>query len=413
MRPRSVIVFAITALLLAMPAAGGTSETAFTYQGRLRDGGVPANGAYNIDFRLWNAAGGGAQVGATVSLLGHPVAAGLITAPLDFGPTPFKGTPLWLEITIDGNTLSPRQALTGTPMSASTRGLIVDAQGRVGIGTSNPWTDLSINSGGLGVYDDTGAGVVFTTDRFEIHRGLNEDPAYGYDGSNDEHTFFTGGSATMKIDENGDVSLGPVPAPSTGKLNVHTSTNAYAIYGINTGLVGFGVYGQTTNSGSIAIQGVADGVNGTAIRGIATDDVAFPKAIVGISFSPTGYDFYASGAGMDYGSPSSIRWKRNIEPIHDPLAIVEQIRGVYFDWDEEHGGQHAIGFIGEEVGAVLPEVVAYEPDCAFVSGMDYSKLTPLLVEAVKALRAENREIREQNEALRERLERLEARVENP
>ena len=44
--------------------------------------------------------------------------------------------------------------------------------------------------------------------------------------------------------------------------------------------------------------------------------------------------------------------------------------------------------IAEEVGEVLPEVVQYEENGVDAIGMDYSKMTPLLVEAVNALRSE-------------------------
>jgi len=42
------------------------------------------------------------------------------------------------------------------------------------------------------------------------------------------------------------------------------------------------------------------------------------------------------------------------------LDKVLNIRGVYFDWDEEHGGQQDMGFIAEEIGEYIPEVVSYE-----------------------------------------------------
>ena len=41
----------------------------------------------------------------------------------------------------------------------------------------------------------------------------------------------------------------------------------------------------------------------------------------------------------------------------------------------------------EEVGKVLPEIVQYEDD-VHACAMDYSKVTPLVLEAVKALKAE-------------------------
>jgi len=78
--------------------------------------------------------------------------------------------------------------------------------------------------------------------------------------------------------------------------------------------------------------------------------------------------------------------RRNVGRIEDPLGKVAQIRGVRFVWDAEHGGGEDVGMIAEEVGEVLPEIVQYEENGVDAIGMDYSKLTPLLVEAVKALK---------------------------
>ena len=75
--------------------------------------------------------------------------------------------------------------------------------------------------------------------------------------------------------------------------------------------------------------------------------------------------------------------------------------------------------IAEEVGAVLPEIVQYDENGIDAIGMDYSKLTPLLVEAVTALRSEQHqqlaekddeigELRTANAALESRLTQLEA-----
>jgi hypothetical protein len=136
-------------------------------------------------------------------------------------------------------------------------------------------------------------------------------------------------------------------------------------------------------------------------------------------------DFYAGGPGIDYDSPSSIRWKRDIKVIDEPLEKVLRLRGVYFNWDAEHGGHHNVGMVAEEVGKVLPEIVSYEQNGIDARGMDYGKLTPLLVEAVKALKTEIDEqtkqqaekdviierLEEENRALAKRLEAIEWLVE--
>jgi hypothetical protein len=111
----------------AMPAAIGlqaAAGTGFTYQGRLTDGGSPANGAYDFRFILYDADVGGAQVGPIVSQEDVVVTSGLFSTALDFGSV-FNGTALYLDIavrpgaSIDAYTaLAPRQALTPAPYAA-------------------------------------------------------------------------------------------------------------------------------------------------------------------------------------------------------------------------------------------------------------------------------------------------------
>src|SRR5688572_10782578 len=57
----------------------------FTYQGRLMNGGNPANGQYDFLFSLWDALTGGNQVTGTLTLLNVTVTGGLFTVRLDFG----------------------------------------------------------------------------------------------------------------------------------------------------------------------------------------------------------------------------------------------------------------------------------------------------------------------------------------
>ena len=88
------------------------------------------------------------------------------------------------------------------------------------------------------------------------------------------------------------------------------------------------------------------------------------------------------------------------------LDLVTQLRGVRYVWKES--GAPDIGFIAEEVGEVLPEVVTWEENGVDAKGVDYARVVSVLVEAVKE---QQREIEAQDEALtrlEERLARLEA-----
>lgn len=109
---------------------------------------------------------------------------------------------------------------------------------------------------------------------------------------------------------------------------------------------------------------------------------------------------------------SSGRWKHNVAPIENALDKVLRMRGVTFDWNPEHGGTHDIGFVAEEVGQVVPELVSWEVEGKTANGMAYDRVTALLVEAVKSLKKENDALRARKDAeiteLRSRLESLES-----
>src|SRR6185369_16358988 len=56
----------ITLIWISSLTSLQAQTTSFTYQGRLSDGGLPANGVYDLQFKLFDAASGGAQQGGTV-----------------------------------------------------------------------------------------------------------------------------------------------------------------------------------------------------------------------------------------------------------------------------------------------------------------------------------------------------------
>jgi trimeric autotransporter adhesin len=105
--------------------------TVFTYQGRLNDNGNPANGSYDLQFYLRDAAVAGNAVGNTNTLAPVAVSNGVFTVNLDFGAAPFAtGANRWLEIGVRPNgsiapysTLAPRQAITATPYAITASNL--------------------------------------------------------------------------------------------------------------------------------------------------------------------------------------------------------------------------------------------------------------------------------------------------
>jgi CRISPR/Cas system type I-B associated protein Csh2 (Cas7 group RAMP superfamily) len=83
---------------------------------------------------------------------------------------------------------------------------------------------------------------------------------------------------------------------------------------------------------------------------------------------------------------SDERLKDNITPIDDPLAKVLTISGNTFDWNEKSNKNgHDVGLIAQEIEQVLPEAVTTR-DNGYLA-VDYHKVVPLLVEAIKELSA--------------------------
>jgi hypothetical protein len=102
-----------------------------------------------------------------------------------------------------------------------------------------------------------------------------------------------------------------------------------------------------------------------------------------LSESPGKSSLVSAGLAKGWQTYSSVRWKTNIVPIRQALRKVLQLQGVYFDWKPEYGGDHDIGFIAEEVGKVVPELVVWETDGGNATGLKYDRFPALTVEAIK------------------------------
>lgn len=177
-------------------------STAFTYQGRLTDGGSPANGVYDLRFILYDAETGGAQVGSIVPKEDVTVTNGLFSVELDFGASAFIGDARWLEIAVrpgsgtgaTGYTiLSPRQ-----PVSPSPYALFAKAAGSVAV----PFTAAGTTAGapstpaGLITVNQAGTGLAIAGNRtstdaaqYPAVLGTNAGGGAGVQG---ESTFATG-----------------------------------------------------------------------------------------------------------------------------------------------------------------------------------------------------------------------------
>ena len=125
MQKNTSLLFCVLAALISTAnlelSTAHAQGTAFTYQGRLNDGGSPATGTYDFTFSLYLTNQTGVVVAGPINNSAVPVSSGLFTTTLDFGPGLFKGPNYWLEIAVRTNgaaiftNLTPRQPLLPVP----------------------------------------------------------------------------------------------------------------------------------------------------------------------------------------------------------------------------------------------------------------------------------------------------------
>jgi len=105
-------------------------------------------------------------------------------------------------------------------------------------------------------------------------------------------------------------------------------------------------------------------------------------------------DLHVDGDVIAYSTTiSDQRLKDDVETIDSALDKVSNLRGVTYTWSAgSREGKRDLGVIAQEVEAVIPEIV-HEKEMALIDGesyktVDYEKLTAVLIEAVKELKAE-------------------------
>ncbi len=281
-------------LLATLAGLGGPAwaQTAFTYQGQIRDNGVAVTGQIDVQYRVYNAAVGGTQVSGVQQVTNLSVTDGLFATDVDFGADLFDGSDLWLQVSVRNPAgvggyvaLTPRQKITAAPYANTTRGLTVnsaddvDLVGRffvdggtdfVGVGRSSRVSSaeaFGVQSSATSGY----GGMYLRTD------GASGWPFYGYaadtnlmwtyfDGTNDKWHVNNGGNRLTVRGDTGAVGIGE--ESPLYRLHVESSQQR-TIYGMTTFNGGSALYGEADGTGSYGVRGDADGTDGVGVRGTA------------------------------------------------------------------------------------------------------------------------------------------------
>lgn len=516
---------ALTFAALWPAAALSQIPSTLTYQGRLMDGaGVPKAGPVDVQFAVFDAVEAGNLVwceaqklalndGYYATTLGSGTACTPpTTVALDAA---FAGANRFLEISVGGVPLRPRQSVSSVPFAFTAASLDhgdrsyvqnqtagpqaanfkISGSGALGGAAGTAQLHVkgapAVNGTGTAVVNNgsatvTGVGSRFTSevspgDMFNVSAGgatcsarviaVANDASLTLDapcGANITSAFAVqkpvarintngGGSAALIVNGQGNVGLGTeTPAMKLDVQGGADSVEVARFYSTHPQ----GTYLRLQSSNSSTKWGIAAGGNsgwsndnftidqwGVAPRlkinpsgkvGIGTDPGSAMLQVNGGIMSmpnPSGDKFAAGFIGPDettsniwqlhfHGdtarlwngtaevvlatSTSSRRWKTNVEPLSDSLNTLMKLQGVRFRWVPDlYGGKRDIGFVAEEVGKVIPELVTWDDDGTKASAVDYGHLTALTVEGIKEQQKEIATLKSENVELRERVKALE------
>ena len=168
--------------------------------------------------------------------------------------------------------------------------------------------------------------------------------------------------------------------------------SSYLIEGTSSGSQKFSINpsGNLTLAGTLAVNGGSI-TSSTGSISFSNENLSTTGSLASGALAVTGAITATGDVTAFYSSDR--RLKDNIVPISNALEKVTQLGGYEFDWNHisPYDGMHDIGVIAQEVLKVAPEAVARrENDMLAVR---YEKLVPLLIEAIKDLKAEIEELK--------------------
>ncbi|OUU52335.1 MAG: hypothetical protein CBC25_03330 [Pelagibacteraceae bacterium TMED65] len=155
--------------------------------------------------------------------------------------------------------------------------------------------------------------------------------------------------------------------------------------------------GFTSNTGTVTSVSGSNGISGTVT---GSGSLSMSGNYSG-NFSVSG-EISATGDVVAFASDDRLKDKK--DNIENALDKVKSLNGFHFNWNDEasHLGDEfdmnkdMVGVSAQEVEQVLPEAVRPAPVNDKYKTVQYEKLVPLLIEAIKDLNAEIEELKSIN-----------------
>jgi len=290
----------------------------------------------------------------------------------------------------------------------------VTGTGDIGINQPSPvntsgYTTLQINNG-------TNGGMLRLTNGTQTYwEYVNSSGTFLGSYSNDPLIMQTNNTERMRVTNAGNINMGT--STSLGYLTLQRGGGASTAPDINTsdgtqytyissnwGSGSYNPYVQANDHGIIFHNGSTE--TGQFVIS------QWSSIAKGLRINTSGNVAMANNltvTGEVYAYYSDKRLKDNIEPISNAINIINNISGVYYNANDlavellrEDKTARKVGVLAQEIQAVMPEVVRQAPfdiapDGSSISGenyqtVQYDKLVPLLIQAVKEQQAKIEEL---------------------
>ena len=178
---------------------------------------------------------------------------------------------------------------------------------------------------------------------------------------------------------------------------IYTSTNGGHFYGNTSGTYGAwrtsgsrnGYSGIYDNHSATNVNMMDSSGNGGNYHSTAGWHFYYNRTnlclAIGSSTTSSSYSLYVTGSiysTADVIAYSDKRAKENIVTVDSAIEKVNKLRGVYYTPKEGDDKSRKVGVIAQEILEVLPEVVTHDKENDRY-GVDYGKITGLLIEAIK------------------------------
>jgi len=260
----------------------------------------------------------------------------------------------------------------------------IDSSGNVGIGVT------SINSGLVGKTLQVGYGQMSSD-----HTSYNYNTNFtnnAYQSGNGTYAAITSrGAGVIKILDDvltySGASSGTAGSDLSLSERIRIDSSGNLLLGITTSSVGTArqvIYNDSSNIAQILVNQIGT-ANGTPLLRLYHHEANSSTAATQIQFLNRSVQqvgtITATGSATAFNTSSDYRLKENVRPIENGLDRLNNLNPVKFDWISD--GTSSEGFIAHEAQEVFHDAVTGEKDAEMMQGMDYGRITPLLVKAIQ------------------------------